>query len=445
MSSTGLKHQPSDGLARVLFRCVGPSGKPARSTAACSGGTGRGNGGTLPSEAAAAACGAGAPRTTAGSGWSAVSRALCLAVLAAAFSVVVGTAGTAVAAEKQPGPKRQAFDQVLAQWKQVLSKLAQLRESLPAATGERRSDMEKQYRRLVGQAELLQPKLIDAALEAYKEAPETDPDITQLLIAVTDWEYNADNFERVFQLAHALIEGGCSNQAVYAYAGMAALMVGRLELAEKYLKKAAEYGVISKIGQQYLDDLPQYKKAWEKEMEIREKEAQADNLPRVLLRTSKGDIELELFEDQAPNTVANFISLVEKGFYNGLTFHRVLEHFMAQGGCPDGTGAGGPGYRIACECYRPDHRKHFRGSLSMAHAGRDTGGSQFFITFVPTPHLDGRHTVFGRVISGMEVLSKLQRRDPEDPNAPEPDRIIEAKVLRKRNHPYVPETLPETQ
>jgi hypothetical protein len=112
------------------------------------------------------------------------------------------------------------------------------------------------------------------------------------------------------------------------------------------------------------------------------------------------------------------------------------------GGCPRGDGTGNPGYSIACECYQPNHRRHFRGSLSMAHAGRDTGGSQFFLSFAPTRGLDGKHTVFGRVIQGLDVLGKLQRRDPEDPDALEPDKIPQAKVLRKRNHPYVPATLP---
>ena len=115
----------------------------------------------------------------------------------------------------------------------------------------------------------------------------------------------------------------------------------------------------------------------------------------MLIKTNKGDIEVELFENEAPNTVANFITLVEKGFYNGLSFHRVLPNFMAQGGDPKGDGTGGPGYTIADECSGPNHRLHFRGSLSMAKEARpDTGGSQFFITFVPTSHLDGIHTVF---------------------------------------------------
>jgi cyclophilin family peptidyl-prolyl cis-trans isomerase len=154
-------------------------------------------------------------------------------------------------------------------------------------------------------------------------------------------------------------------------------------------------------------------------------------------------LEIELFENEAPNTVANFISLVEKGYYNGLVFHRVLANFMAQGGDPTGSGSGGPGYRIACECSKPEARMHFRGSLSMAHAGRDTGGSQFFLTFLPTTHLNHRHTCFGRVVRGMDVLSRLQRRDPESPNPPEPDKILEAKVLRKRPHAYEPKKMAE--
>ncbi|MCO6458325.1 MAG: peptidylprolyl isomerase [Pirellulaceae bacterium] len=158
-----------------------------------------------------------------------------------------------------------------------------------------------------------------------------------------------------------------------------------------------------------------------------------------MLDTTAGPVVLELYENQAPDTVGNFINLVEKKYYDGLTFHRVLPGFMAQGGCPEGTGSGGPGYEIYCECPREDHRQHFAGTLSMAHAGKDTGGSQFFLTFRRTNHLDGRHTVFGRVIEGQDVLAKLQRRDPGRPGGlPEPDKILKAEVVRKRDHAYEP-------
>lgn len=147
-----------------------------------------------------------------------------------------------------------------------------------------------------------------------------------------------------------------------------------------------------------------------------------------------------MLENEAPETVGNFINLIEsKKFYDGLTFHRVLPGFMAQGGCPLGDGSGGPGYMIKCETDAENHRNHFRGSLSMAHAGKDTGGSQFFLTFVPTAHLNGKHTVFGRVIEGMDVLEKLHRIDPSEPvPGVKPDTIIKMEVLRKRDHEYKP-------
>jgi len=112
--------------------------------------------------------------------------------------------------------------------------------------------------------------------------------------------------------------------------------------------------------------------------------------------TAKGDIWIKLYPEEAPNTVANFAHLANTGFYNDLVFHRVIPGFMAQGGCPQGTGTGGPDWAIACET-ATNTSLHRRGTLSMAHAGPNTGGSQFFITFVPTPHLDGVHTVFGAI------------------------------------------------
>ena len=130
----------------------------------------------------------------------------------------------------------------------------------------------------------------------------------------------------------------------------------------------------------------------------------------VTIETARGTIELELFDKDAPGTVANFEKLVKKGFYDGLSFHRVIADFMIQGGCPKGTGTGGPGWNIKCET-AGNPRKHGRGALSMAHAGKDTGGSQFFITHRATPHLDGVHTVFGQVTKGQEVVDAIRGGD----------------------------------
>ena len=130
--------------------------------------------------------------------------------------------------------------------------------------------------------------------------------------------------------------------------------------------------------------------------------------PIVEMQTNKGLIRIELFEKDVPNTVANFTSLIEKGFYNGLSFHRVIPDFVIQGGCPNGDGRGGPGYKIKCEI---GPHKHQRGSLSMAHAGKDTGGSQFFICHSPQAHLNGVHTVFGQVIDGLDVVDAIRAND----------------------------------
>ncbi len=125
------------------------------------------------------------------------------------------------------------------------------------------------------------------------------------------------------------------------------------------------------------------------------------------MKTEKGDIHIEFFDEDAPNTVKNFKNLIQDGFYDGLNFHRVIPNFVIQGGCPNGTGTGGPGYHIPCEI---NTQKHLAGSLSMAHAGKDTGGSQFFICHSPQPHLDGVHTVFGKTLD-MDVVNSIEPGD----------------------------------
>lgn len=131
-------------------------------------------------------------------------------------------------------------------------------------------------------------------------------------------------------------------------------------------------------------------------------------MKKAIIEMDKGSIEIEMFDKDAPNTVANFEKLAKSGFYDGLTFHRVIQGFVAQGGCPVGNGSGGPGYTIDCEI---NANKHERGSLSMAHRGPNTGGSQFFIVYEPQPHLDGVHTVFGKVIKGMDIADQINPGD----------------------------------
>ena len=131
---------------------------------------------------------------------------------------------------------------------------------------------------------------------------------------------------------------------------------------------------------------------------------------QATIKTDKGDINLDLFAADAPNTVNNFVFLARDEFYDGLSFHRVIGGFMSQGGCPQGDGRGGPGYRFADETAGNPH-KHETGSLSMANAGPNTNGSQFFICHAPQPHLDGKHTVFGKVTGGQDVVTSLNNGD----------------------------------
>ena len=163
--------------------------------------------------------------------------------------------------------------------------------------------------------------------------------------------------------------------------------------------------------------------------------------PVVKIATTKGDMMVELFEDETPNTVANFIELAEKGFYKGMAFHRVIPGFMAQGGCPYSKrgangmpGTGGPGYKFDNECV-PSLKHNGKGILSMANAGPNTNGSQFFLCFTATPWLDGKHTVFGKVVEGLEVLDKLEAIGSQTGRTKEEVRF-NIEVVFKRDHEY---------
>lgn len=344
----------------------------------------------------------------------------------------------APAAAKPAGPAAAEYQRIFEEWKTVLKELRGLRVKYQSSSLAEQASVQQQWTELVAKGNETVAALEAAGLKAYAEAPNEDPQLLRFLVKLAGDGIERDDYATAKRITDVLIEHDCPEKQIYDSAAIAAFVLNDYDNAEKYFKLAGDAGMLSNYGKELQPSVSTHKELWAKEQAIREAEAKADDLPRVKLTTSKGDIVLELFENEAPDTVGNFISLVEKGFYNGLSFHRVLKNFMAQGGDPQGNGSGGPGYTIYCECYKPDYRRHFQGSLSMAHAGRDTGGSQFFLTFRQTPHLDGRHTCFGRVIEGMEVLSKLQRRDPDGTTSGAPDLIVKAEVLRKRDHAYAP-------
>jgi cyclophilin family peptidyl-prolyl cis-trans isomerase len=374
---------------------------------------------------------------------------LTLTLLTLLAAVPVSAADSTPAPAK-PGSQAEKFRTLHAQMDDILAKLATLQIEYRTANEDKRADIQQKYKDLVDKGLKIEPDLIEAAVKAYQEAPNADKDIVDLLVHLLKKQIDADDYEPAAKIGKLLVENKCDDKDVLNLAGIAAFATSDFKTAEKYLSLADSQGYYKtppkqkeddsvERGEFYLRAIPYYKKAW-----ARENIAKANDLPHVLLKTTKGNIDLELFEDQAPNTVANFVSLVQSGFYKDVTFHRVLKGFMAQGGDPKGTGTGGPGYTIPDECHLANHREHFRGTLSMAKTGLpDSGGSQFFLCFVPTPQLDGKHTVFGRVVSGMDVLAKLQRRNPDDAEAPRPDKILEAKVIHPRPHPYKPQKMPE--
>jgi cyclophilin family peptidyl-prolyl cis-trans isomerase len=335
---------------------------------------------------------------------------------------------------------RAKYNAVFGEWKATFKQLRTLQHDYQLADEATRASMEQQWNDAIAKAKALLPAVTDAALELYLAAPNEDRAVTAFLVKKMEDDLTADRYEDAAKIADVLMDNYSDLPQVYQAAASAHFALSHLDKCREILDKAEAEGAAGQDVATLRKDVEDYTEYWKREQELRQQEAAADDLPRVKLTTSKGDILLELFENEAPETVGNFISLVKKGFYDGLPFHRVLPGFMAQTGCPNGDGTGDPGYSIYDECDKPDARMHFRGSLSMAKKNTpDSGGSQFFITFRPTPHLNKQHTVFGRVLEGMDVVTQIQRRDPSGEAPPEPDTIIKAEVVRDRGHDnYVP-------
>jgi cyclophilin family peptidyl-prolyl cis-trans isomerase len=384
-----------------------------------------------------------------------------------------------------------AFQAKFDEYKVAVREIEKLQAEFQTADEATREKLNAKLSGQVTHAQSLVNAMVEAAVAAYRTAPNTDPQITNLLTSVAkhytigrqvgpgqpsqrnpDDVYcpidGGDQYERALPIVKLLIDGGATDKELYVWGFISAFMTNDYELAKKYLDKIKETGALQPIADVVskgektdphtphmqtvlhtvsacFKNIEDYPDLWAKEVKIREAEAKADNLPRVKLTTTKGVIVVELFENEAPQSVANFITLAKQGYYDGSPFHRVLPEFMAQAGAKSDDGGGGPGYNIRDEFNRPDYRRHFRGTLSMANTGQpESGSAQFFLTFVPTAHLNGRHTAFGRVIEGMEVLGDLQHRSTEHEAHPaKPDRILKAEVLRDRGHEYKFERLAE--
>ncbi|MFO1020593.1 MAG: peptidylprolyl isomerase [Planctomycetales bacterium] len=359
------------------------------------------------------------------------------------------------------------WDQLIDRRNKISKKIQLLEAEFDKATAKRKTEIQEEYAKLVTEfqkgsmtrMEQMLPTLAKAKYPQFIKDPEDEKSKAIIEEYLQMNFHGRHRYEEVASFGQKLIAAGRTTPLITNLTGAALFNTNQFEKAIEVLKKAEKdttadgRELFERIGVPFLTQAQEYLPQWQKEQGLRKQEAEAPKEkqnPHVLLKTTKGDIEIELFENQAPNTVANFISLVEKGKYDGVGFHRVIPTFMAQGGDPNtlddnpkNDGGGGPGYTIKCECVRKDARWHYRGSLSMAHAGRDTGGSQFFLTYVPTAHLNLVHTCFGRVVKGMDVASSFAVGEPVPQD--KMDKIISAKVLSKRDHDYVPVTAPDAR
>jgi cyclophilin family peptidyl-prolyl cis-trans isomerase len=283
-------------------------------------------------------------------------------------------------------------------------------------------------------------------LKKFNDNPSANGELATFLVELLHRNTSDSRFEGMLELALALEAGGVSSEKIPEGIALSAVAENKFDLAkpwiEKHYKENAKPRPVLGAIYDHIDALNQN---WSEELGLREEDAKGEPLPQVSILTTKGELIVELFENQAPETVANFIHLVEQGFYDGLSFHRVLEHFMAQTGCPYGDGTGGPDYAIYSEAQKPNARKYFRGTLGMALSPEDanSGGSQFFVCLMPSFSLNGQYTAFGRVVKGIEVIGNLAQVNPEEKKKEDAapvvvDEIIEAKVVRKRNHEYKP-------
>ena len=332
----------------------------------------------------------------------------------------------------------------------IFEKLQKLqKEFADAATSDEKRTVRDQYVDLIREFEVeIYPEMLELAAEIYA-ADESELDAGEIVMKEA---FNNNDFDRSAEISTKLLAANRKTKDALSMGAVSQFALHNFEKASAIFEEAQKINRLDLRYETYIEAAKKYQEYWNTERELRDKEDALKGdaaLPRIEFDTTKGKIVFELFEDHAPNTVANAISLVEGGKYDGIGFHRVINGFMAQGGDPNtldddpgNDGYGGPGYSIKCECYEPGTRMHFRGSLSMAHSGPDTGGSQFFITHLPTDWLNARtepekggHTVFGRVIEGMKVAASLRRGD----------KITKATVLRKRPHEYKPEITPDEE
>lgn len=287
----------------------------------------------------------------------------------------------------------------------------------------------KEIEKLEAEIHVLYHQMMDWIGPVWQLAPQKN-EVKRFMFFLLARALEEDQYESAYLLAGELMAKKAyeENPVLYEMAGISAFMMGKFEVARYCFMQAQNRNVLSGTAGVYLDLIPYYTQAWKTEQALRSLESQKGTAPRVLIETTRGEVEIELFEDSAPQTVRAFLKLVGEGFYDGDSFSTVLSGLFAR------TDRVAPGVEIPDEFTLPSARKHFRGSVVLMHGGgKDSGHSQFFIMLAPAPQLDGKYTVFGRVTRGIDVVSALNRvnaRQPEK-NQPgvRPDQILSVKIL----------------
>lgn len=343
---------------------------------------------------------------------------------------------------------QQEYDQALAELRRLTKEATRARVAYQTGTREESEQHRRDWDAAMEAGERQRNVLEAAALRLLSLSPKPAKDLLELVNQIHGSYVLGGRWSKAEKVAEYLRGPLANDEGFLSRDAVAAISSNQFAAAAKFRSTFGHViAEMPKEAQQLFEVLPELQSKYNREQKFLEQDAAGEPLPRVAIKTTKGRIEVELFEKEAPDTVANFIYLVENGFYTNINFHRVIPGFMAQsGGYGTDKLTRDPGYTIFDEFELAEARHHFQGYLSMANASvPQSASSQFFFTLVPTPHLDGKHTVFGRIISGQEVLESLVKTHEVDREGQEqeipgvtPDYIISAEVVRKRDHDYKP-------
>ena len=375
----------------------------------------------------------------------------------AASDVISGPNGDAGASLEEEEPLTQeqkeaiqAFVRSREEWANTLVELKTI--SIKFSNEEDRSpEAKEKYREVRERGREQMNRTFDLAVKLFKSRPR-DFESGSMMATILDYRESTSQYENSNEAAELLLANGLTYPFLYKIAARSAFLDGKFDDVLKHYEAFVSVNGVDKldnVDNVFANSVKTYPPLWAKELEIRGDEAKADDLPRVLLETTRGPVTIELFENEAPIAVANFITLVEDGYYDGADFYQVVDDFLAMGGDPVGDGTGTSGKFISDENTAENARQFFRGSIAMAKMPDprkkgdyvpNSASSQFAIALVPLIREDIPQTVFGRVIDGMDVVCTFRRIDPQEKKEKAivlpPDRILNAKIIRKRDHAY---------